>query len=180
MQTEFNEIQTIKRSFFAYRNGVIADTLRKSGDPHRIIFGLNLPQIREIAAMNHNSRELAMKLWANDTTRESQLLSPMLYPADLLDDADLVTFIKGIKCAETADILCHFLLRKCDYKSIITQGLESDNPWGHYVALRLSWQLLVNNKDIAKKIAAKETDSAHAPSAKLAQQLLNEISFLEE
>ena len=48
--SDFNPLQNIKRRFFALRNGVIADTLRRAGSPFKIIFGLNLPQLAEIAA----------------------------------------------------------------------------------------------------------------------------------
>ena len=35
-----NEMQIVKRHFFAMRNGIIADTLRRAGSPYHIIFGL--------------------------------------------------------------------------------------------------------------------------------------------
>ena len=47
---QYNQMQIIKRRFFAMRNGIIADTLRKAGLDYRMIFGLNLPQITDIAA----------------------------------------------------------------------------------------------------------------------------------
>ena len=56
VETSFNEMQTVKRHFFALRNGVIADALRRAGSPFRIIFGLNLPQIAEIAMKTPHSR----------------------------------------------------------------------------------------------------------------------------
>ena len=46
---QYNQMQIIKRRFFAMRNGIIADTLRKAGLDYRMIFGLNLPQITDIA-----------------------------------------------------------------------------------------------------------------------------------
>ena len=49
-EQHYGPMQTVKRRFFAMRNGVIADVLRKGGSPFRTIFGLNLPQIAEIAA----------------------------------------------------------------------------------------------------------------------------------
>ena len=48
--SEFNQIQLIKRRFFAMRNGIVADTIRKAGFDYRMIFGLNLPQLKDIAA----------------------------------------------------------------------------------------------------------------------------------
>ena len=61
-ETSFNDMQTVKRAFFAMRNGVIADTLRRAGSPFKIIFGLNLPQISEIAARTPHTAGLAERL----------------------------------------------------------------------------------------------------------------------
>lgn len=82
--TEFNRFQQIKRNFFAMRNGIVADTIRRGGLQYKMIFGLNLPQIADIAATLQHSRELAEELWADIRTRESRLLSPMVYPRDEL------------------------------------------------------------------------------------------------
>lgn len=77
---EYNRMQLIKRRFYAMRNGIIADTLRKAGLGYKIIFGLNLPQITEIASGLTADADLAEELWADRRTRESMLLAPMLYP----------------------------------------------------------------------------------------------------
>lgn len=61
--SDFSRLQHVKRRFFAMRNGVIADTYRRAGSPFRIIFGLNLPQITEIAAEFAPDSELAAELW---------------------------------------------------------------------------------------------------------------------
>ena len=42
-------IQEIKKEFFTFRNGFLADTLRKAGMPYAVIFGLNVPQLGDIA-----------------------------------------------------------------------------------------------------------------------------------
>lgn len=47
--TTFNKMQLLKRRFFAMRNGAVADSLRRQGADYRIIFGLNLPQLVDIA-----------------------------------------------------------------------------------------------------------------------------------
>ena len=50
---EFKEqIRQIKSDFFSLRNGEIADTLRKAGSPYKIIFGLQMPQLEQIAKHN--------------------------------------------------------------------------------------------------------------------------------
>ena len=50
MTSTFNTMQTLKRRFFAMRNGLLADQMRRAGSNFRIIFGLNIIQLNEIAA----------------------------------------------------------------------------------------------------------------------------------
>ena len=111
----YTPMQSVKRYFFAMRNGVIADTLRKGGSPFRYIFGLNLPQLVEAAAMFGKDKELAVRLWANNTTRESMLLAPMLMPADDFSADEAKVWIASVPAPEVADILCHRLLRHLAY-----------------------------------------------------------------
>ena len=110
-ETSFNEMQTVKRSFFALRNGVIADVLRHNGSPFRIIFGLNLPQIADVAAHTPRSQELAEKLWANSTTRESMLIAPMLVELDAFTLDDARRWVSDVPVREVADVLCLKLLK---------------------------------------------------------------------
>lgn len=62
---EFNPMQQIKHQFYAMRNGAIADNMRRQGAPYRIIFGVNLPQLNEIARNTAKSAEMAEALWNN-------------------------------------------------------------------------------------------------------------------
>ena len=50
MNTEIQEIlRVIRKEFFAFRNGIVADKLRKAGDPHGMIMGCLLVDIAAIA-----------------------------------------------------------------------------------------------------------------------------------
>ena len=109
---KYNPMQTVKREFFAMRNGIISDTYRKAGTVFKIVFGLNLPQLVEIAGRTPHSRELAEALWANTTTRESMLLAPMLIDPETFSEEDARRWIASVCSYEVADILCHRLLRK--------------------------------------------------------------------
>ena len=72
-------IQEIKKEFFAMRNGMLGDTLRKAGMPYAVIFGLNIPQLGEIARRAQEDTAerdaLARELWADTKVRESRLLA---------------------------------------------------------------------------------------------------------
>ena len=50
MAMQTYEERFVRKQFFAYRNGMLAESMRNAGNVHSVIFGLNLHQIVEIAA----------------------------------------------------------------------------------------------------------------------------------
>lgn len=111
-------VKKAKHLFMTYRNGVVADTLRHAGLPHAVIFGLQLPQITQIAATLASEceekdcrRNLAMTLWHDTAVRESRLLACRLYPREMLTAEDAEMMALGVLTREEADILAFSLLR---------------------------------------------------------------------
>ena len=43
-------MQSLRQAFFAYRNGIVADALRREGDPHQLIMGCQLADLMHITA----------------------------------------------------------------------------------------------------------------------------------
>ena len=83
-----------------YRNGIIADTLRSAGWTHSVIFGLNLPQITDIARQQPAPDvDLALELWNDRNVRESRLITPFLLPKDY-QQADLLKLLADIQVEE--------------------------------------------------------------------------------
>lgn len=137
-------MQKVKRRFFAMRNGVIADTIRRAGFSYKIIFGLNLPQIAEIAADFAPDPELAASLWADVRCRESRLLAPMILDPEKLDAGSALALATDVNTTEVADILCHRLLRR---RPDLAEGLTASllatgDPLQAYTALRLWLNIL--------------------------------------
>lgn len=132
-------MQEIKKLFYTYRNGVVADTLRRFGYPHKVIFGLQVPQIAAIArelqfdtAADRNAT--AEKLWADREVRESRLLACYLF------DPQTITLDKALELAcdtrsqEEADMLAFRLLKRMQTPDLLLARLESANRTA--VALR--------------------------------------------
>lgn len=177
--SEYNDIQRVKRRFFAMRNGVIADVLRKGGSPFRIIFGLNLPQLVEIAAEFAPDAELGKKLWANTTTRESMLLAPMLMDPASFTRELATDWISGIPAVEIADILCHRLLRKTPYALNLAKDLAtSDCDMHRYVAVRLMFNLVGSYPTEAKEIAQKTASVPCPLTDSVSAALISEAAYL--
>lgn len=179
----FSEMQNIKRRFFALRNGVIADRLRRVGDVHRVIFGLTLPQLVEVAQASGQNPELADVLWANATTRESRLLAPMVMPAEEFNFDKAHVWIESLQNAEEADILCHRLLRHCHFAAeLVVEYIESGQPMMRYLALRLAFNLIYKMNEEERRhvleLARKELSANEQLTKFLATQLTEEAEFL--
>lgn len=156
---EYNPMQVAKRRLFAMRNGVIADTLRRNGCPCSIIFGVNLPQLTDIARELGPDKSLAIALWNNTTTRESMLLAPMLMPHDDFSYEEAMEWIRKIPYSEVADVLCLKLLRHQNYALELAQSLaqeEDDNM--RYCGLRLMCNLAPKHPDLAVEMGKKEME----------------------
>ena len=110
-------MQNIRKLFFTYRNGVVADALKSAGDPHRMIFGLQLPQLSQIAREVSESlgeeekSELARSLWAEKDCRESRLLAAYLFDPSKLDRGEATSLLDGCLNHEEIDILVFRCLR---------------------------------------------------------------------
>ena len=177
----FNKMQLLKRRFFAMRNGAVADSLRRSGATYRIIFGLNLPQLVEIAAEFGPDADLARRLRANDTTRESMLIAPMLFPADQLPANEALEWLSTAPTPEVIDIACLKLFKRLPYASQLVDSLAAGrSPMHRYAALRLAANILPTDMDRTETIARKETEHAEPLTQGMAQMILDDIEWRRE
>jgi len=118
-------MQAIKHLFFTYRNGAVADTLRRYGTPHRMIFGLDVPRIAEIARGLTPSMELADRLWDDSDVRESRLLATYLFPVDEITEDKAVRLSSECRTQEEADMLAFRLLKRLPYATTLLTRLQS-------------------------------------------------------
>lgn len=169
----------VKRRMFAMRNGVIADVLRRNGSPYKIIFGLNLPQLDEMALELGKDKALAKELWQNNSTRESMLLAPMLMSVESVTIDEAIKLVGESPCCETTDILCHKLLRKHPESYEIARRLmDMPDAKYRYAALRLLWHHIAGqHREEIKKIAEAEYEKNEDATQTLCRAILDEISF---
>ncbi len=163
------------------RNGVIADRMRSLGAPYRVIFGLTLPQVADIAAGVEPSAELARELWANTTTRESLMIAPMLFPREMMTADEARRWIETAPSPEAVDILCHRLLRHLpDAMQIALDAAGSPREMTRYAALRLLINLFPSSRQVVEPIAQRELASASRLTAPAARMILDEIDFIKQ
>lgn len=163
------------------RNGIVADTIRKAGLDYKMIFGLNLPQIKEIADSLPHTPELAGEMWNDRRTRESMMLAPMLYPVEQLSRETASQWMREAPTTEVADILCHSLIRKHPQAwDVAMEYVTSDVEMERYAAFRLLFNLLYTRPDDIKPFAEAEYAANSPLTRPLCHSMLEEISFLSE
>lgn len=170
----------IKKAFYALRNGIVADALRKQGSPYKFIFGLNLPQIAEIASRYDKSAELAMLLLNNATSRESQMMAAMVCPDGFITVESAIQWISQCVSREAVDVFClKQLSDKTIANKIISIGKSSDNNLTRYAVLRLMLRNLPDNIERAENYAQKELGKDCPITRFASNQLINEIAFIK-
>lgn len=117
-------LRDIKHRFMVFRNGLVADALRKGGMPHKVIFGLQLPQISAIAKEIGKNDSLADMLWKDENVRESRLLAAYIWNPETLEEDKAVTLANSALTREETDILSFRLLRYSPKAEVICNRLS--------------------------------------------------------
>lgn len=133
-------MQEIKKQFFIYRNGAVADTLRRYGIPHKVIFGLQVPQIASIAHGLTPSLALARELWNDAEVRESRLLSAYLFPLEEVSEEEAFELSLSVRTQEEADMLAFRLLKRLPFAAALLDRLGA-TPCGELAAKALAAHL---------------------------------------
>ncbi|MBQ0119757.1 MAG: DNA alkylation repair protein [Bacteroidales bacterium] len=136
-----NDINSIKKEFFAFRNGIIADGLRNNGDPHQYIMGCQLVDVIAIASRVEHSAALAQELWNDSKHRECRMVASMLYPCEIIDYNTAHDWATSVESKEIADVLCHRLLRRLTFAEALGFDLVASSE---YLVKYTGWRLILN------------------------------------
>lgn len=126
-------IKEVKHLFMTYRNGIVSDALRNAGMPYHVIFGLQLPQLSDIARAaksklpSSQHQALAKEFWADRMVREARLLACYLFDPEGMSEAFATNLAEDVRTREEADILCFRLLRHLPYARELAEKLLDDN-----------------------------------------------------
>ena len=120
-------LKEIKKDFFRYRNGVVAESLSKLYPKGKLVFGLNVPQLMEISNKVPKDLDLALSLWKDKNCRESRLLSMYLFPTSLLPKDVASDLIKDVDSMEEAEFLAFRVLRHLSYANDLYIEFQGDD-----------------------------------------------------
>ena len=139
MQSTINDIKSELR---LYMNGPLAQILRERGLKYHLIFGVELPRLKEIASKYEKDHDLAQALWKEDI-RECRILAGYLQPAVtfLPEIADI--WLEAMHDTEIIDYTCMNLFRRLPYaKDKAFQWMASEAVLTQYTGFRLMAHLL--------------------------------------
>ncbi len=123
-------MQAIKKLFYTYRNGVVAESLRRFGIPHKVIFGLQVPQVQQIAQQltfdtPESRREMADRLWADREVRESRMLACYLFDPMQIAPEDAIALACDTRTQEEADMLAFRVLKRMPHAVELLERLDT-------------------------------------------------------
>lgn len=175
------EYARFKQDVYVMRNGVLADALRAAGCPYRLIFGLNLPQLTEIAKRHGTDADMARELRRHTDLRENALLAMMLFPAEELTEAEAIDWAKNeVRWSEDADILTFKLLRHTPFAAAVAGELcADDDRLRRYTGLSLWLKILAKHRTEAVGAAQAELGRPN-PLTALASRIIDEADFLSD
>ena len=160
--TMYETVREIKGKLRLFMNGVLSQSLREKGLKYRLIFGVELPRLREIAAGYEQNHELAQALWKEDI-RECKILAAYLQPAETFDPELADFWMESVHNTELADYLCMALLRRLPYASQKAfQWMASDNRIEAYTGFRLITHLFaLHGTEMNERSCNEFLDQAH-------------------
>ena len=119
-------LSDIKKDFYRYRNGVLADSLKKIPGSKKYIFGLTAPQFMELAKKYPKDITLATELWKDKECRESRLLALYLMPNDVIEYNQAKGMILDVDNVEEGDFLAFRVLRYLPYAHKLLEKVEGE------------------------------------------------------
>ncbi|MBR3520135.1 MAG: DNA alkylation repair protein [Paludibacteraceae bacterium] len=107
------QVNQVKRMLHLSMNGVVSECMSASGLDYKMIYGVQLPRLKEMAAGLEKSKPLTRRLWVSNC-REMMLLATMLCPADSISSEEAVKWLSECHNLELVEQLCLNLLREME------------------------------------------------------------------
>lgn len=157
-------INDLKAELRAAMNGVTSRSIRESGMGYRLVYGVELPRLREIAADYQPDRHLAQELW-QENIRECKLLAILLYPIEDFDHdiADIWLSDLRPEQAEVAQLLSMELLcRMPDAADQAFLMMADERPLRQLCGFLCITRLLMRGCELSPDAEAEFLDQAAA------------------
>lgn len=148
MQSIDDKLKNIRSQCRLAMNGVVSTSMREKGLIYKLNFGLTTQQIKDIANQYDKDRELAERLWSEESTRELRILATLLYPIEEFSADTANRWVQEIPNQEIREQLCFNLLQELPYANqLAIEWSNNDN-----LNIRISGYWLLARLFLAKKI----------------------------
>lgn len=117
-------IKDIRKRCRLGMNGVTSTSMREKGLNYKLNFGLNIPQIKQLASHYKPDKKLAEALW-DEETRELKILATLLYPVNDFSPETADKWVFSIPNQEIREQLCINLLQHTSFASKLAQELSN-------------------------------------------------------
>lgn len=157
-------LAAIRADLRSAMNGVAAQSIRESGMAYRLVYGVELPRLREIAASFAPDRQLALQLWQSEV-REEKMLALLLFPSEAFD-RDLATlWAESLRPeqAELAGLMSMELLVKEPYApDLAFVWMADERPMLQLCGFQTLTRLLMQGARLAPDAADEFRDQAES------------------
>lgn len=172
-----NTVNTIKRSFRLYMNGVTAQSLRDKGTDYKLNWGVSLQHLREMASEHTPSYDLAIELWKSNV-RECKLLATMLMPADAMPREVVDIWMEQLPSQEIGEQLVFNLLQHVDFAPMLAyEWMASDKKLYQICAYNLLGRLFMKGMEPNDRGISEFLDQAcvalHSDNASVQHAAMN-------
>ena len=160
-------IDQLKAELRAAMNGIASRAIRESGMGYRLVYGVELPRLRQIAADVTPDRRLTQTLWQEDI-RECKLLAIMLYPLEEFDTDIAEVWVDSIRPeqAELAQVLSMDLLCHMPYASELAfRWMADERPMRQLCGFLTLTRLFMQGARLSPDAEAEFRDQAEAALA---------------
>jgi len=179
-------ILDIKKELRASMNGILSAKMREVGMPYKLIFGVELPRLMDIAREFTPDHRLAQQLW-NENIRECKLLATMLMPIEHFYPEVADIWVEETPHAEVAQIAVMQLFVRLPYAAErafewIASDHEMKQLYGYLIIARLlgrGEQLQERSLEELRDQMAAVPQNVSLPLRKAIMAVENEISFMQ-
>lgn len=168
METE-QIIRDIKKELRAAMNGILSRQMREAGMPYKLVFGVELPRLMDIAREFPQDRQLAQQLW-NENIRESKILALMLMPREEFSAELAEVWADEIPAAEIAQYMVMYLMQHAPWAAEVAfEWIATDSPMRQLCGFLCLARLLQHGAEMNERSMLELRDQAASlmPSADL-------------
>ena len=145
------KLTDIRRRLRLAMNGVIANSMRQKGMNYKLIFGVPLPEIMQIAKEIGHDADLARALWEEDV-REMKILATLVFPPQEMTHDEARRWVAAIPYPEIAEQCSNNLFPFMAQADGFAVSLLSDtqSPFARTVAFLVFAQLFKRNLPVSR------------------------------